>query len=209
MMTPINPRLDRLLDEVAVELAREFAGIFDAATVRRQVYAAIEMLPEPKVDAFRHIFARRFARELLRAAARWNGSLPSSRPQLLFVCIQNAGRSQMAAAFANELGKGRVDALSAGSDPANEVHPNVAAAMKEVGIGLEDAYPKRITDEFVQGADIVVTMGCGDACPVFVGKRYEDWKLPDVSGASIAEVRKVRDQIQERVTRLLAEIAPA
>lgn len=125
------------------------------------------------------------------------------RPSILFVCVHNAGRSQMAAGFALALGGGRVDVRSAGSAPAKSVHPNVLDAMKEIGIDLAEASPKRLTDEFVRAADAVVTMGCGDACPIFPGKRYEDWDVEDPAGKPAAKVREIRDDIRRRVVALL------
>ena len=126
--------------------------------------------------------------------------------QILFVCVHNAGRSQMAAAFARKLGGGRVDVLSAGSAPAAAIHEPVLEAMREVKIDLAGAVPKRLTDDFVQSSDAVVTMGCGDACPVFPGKRYEDWKVDDPSGQPMEKVRHIRDDIRARVVRLLGAL---
>jgi len=129
-------------------------------------------------------------------------------PTVLFVCVHNAGRSQMAAALLELHSAGRVRALSAGSEPAAAVHPGVLEAMAERGIDLHDAMPKRLEDEAVREADVVVTMGCGDACPVYPGKRYEDWELPDPGGRSVEEVRPIRDEIDRRVRNLLTELAP-
>jgi protein-tyrosine-phosphatase len=127
-------------------------------------------------------------------------------PTVLFVCVGNAGRSQMAAALLDLHAAGRVRVLSAGSEPADAVHPSVLEAMAERGIDLYDAVPKRLEDEAVREADVVVTMGCGDACPVYPGKRYEDWELPDPAGKSVDEVRPIRDEIDRRVRRLLGEL---
>src|SRR5262245_53818938 len=129
---------------------------------------------------------------------------PTGKPRILFVCLQNAGRSQMAAGFAAALGHGRVEVLSAGSSPAAGIHPNVFDAMKEVGIDLGAAFPKPLTDEFVHASDAVVTMGCGDACPVFPGKRHEDWPVEDPAGKPMDRVRRIRDDIRDRVVALLA-----
>jgi arsenate reductase len=129
-------------------------------------------------------------------------------PEVLFVCVHNAGRSQMAAALLERAGKGRIRVRSAGSTPAAEVHPVVTAVMAELGIDLAAAVPKAVTDDAVRAADVVVTMGCGDACPVYPGKRYEDWDLPDPAGRPIAEVRSIRDEIDRRVRRLAADLAP-
>jgi protein-tyrosine-phosphatase len=127
-------------------------------------------------------------------------------PTVLFVCVGNAGRSQMAAALLDLHAAGRVRVLSAGSEPADAVHPAVLEAMAERRVDLHDAVPKRLEDEAVREADVVVTMGCGDACPVYPGKRYEDWELPDPAGKSLEEVRPIRDEIDRRVRSLLAEL---
>ena len=128
------------------------------------------------------------------------------KPTVLFVCVGNAGRSQMAAALLDLHAAGRVRVLSAGSEPAAAVHPGVLEAMAERGIDLSDAVPKRLDDEAVREADVVVTMGCGDACPVYPGRRYEDWELSDPAGKSVDEVRPIRDEIDRRVRRLLDEL---
>ncbi len=133
---------------------------------------------------------------------------PSQRPCVLFVCVHNAGRSQMAAAFLTHIAGDRVDVRSAGSAPADAVNPAVVAAMAEVGIDLAGETPKVLTHDAVHAADVVITMGCGDACPVFPGKRYLDWPLDDPAGRGVAAVRPIRDRIRERVEALVAEIAP-
>ena len=127
-------------------------------------------------------------------------------PTVLFVCVHNAGRSQMAAGFLQHLAGDRVEVLSAGSQPADTVNPAAVAAMAEVGIDLGTATPKLLTDSAVEEADVVVTMGCGDACPIYPGKRYEDWPLDDPAGRGIEAVRPIRDAIRERVEVLLAEL---
>jgi protein-tyrosine-phosphatase len=127
-------------------------------------------------------------------------------PEVLFVCVHNAGRSQMAAALLDHHAKGRVQVRSAGSDPADALNPAVVAAMAEVGIDLSRELPKPLTDASVRAADVVVTMGCGDACPYFPGTRYEDWELDDPAGQAIIAVRPIRDQIERRVRGLLAEL---
>jgi protein-tyrosine-phosphatase len=127
-------------------------------------------------------------------------------PTVLFVCVGNAGRSQMAAALLDLHAAGRVRVLSAGSEPADAVHPAVLEAMAERGVDLHDAVPKRLEDEAVREADVVITMGCGDACPVYPGKRYEDWELLDPAGKSVDEVRPIRDEIDRRVRSLLATL---
>jgi arsenate reductase (thioredoxin) len=132
-----------------------------------------------------------------------------SIPEVLFVCVHNAGRSQMAAAFLHEHAEGGVHVRSAGSTPADEINPAVAAAMAEIGLDLSQEFPKPLTDEVVRAADVVVTMGCGDACPVFPGKRYLDWELDDPDGLTLAEVRPIRDEIDRRVRDLLADLLAA
>jgi protein-tyrosine-phosphatase len=127
-------------------------------------------------------------------------------PEVLFVCVHNAGRSQMAAGLLDHLAHGRVHVRSAGSTPADEINPAVVAAMDEIGIDLSKEYPKPLTTEGVRAADVVVTMGCGDACPVFPGKRYLDWDLPDPAGKSVEEVREIRDEIDRRVRELMSEL---
>ncbi len=132
--------------------------------------------------------------------------MASNLPEVLFVCVENAGRSQMAAALLDQLAKGRVHVRSAGSAPAEQVNPNVVAAMSEIGIDLGKEFPKPLTDEVVEAADAVITMGCGDACPIYPGKRYEDWEVRDPALLDIAGVRDVRDEIKGRVEALLGEL---
>jgi arsenate reductase (thioredoxin) len=132
----------------------------------------------------------------------------SEAPEVLFVCVHNAGRSQMAAALLDRHAQGRVRVRSAGSTPADEINPSVVQAMAEVGIDISKELPKRLTEEAVGDADVVITMGCGDACPVFPGKRYLDWELPDPAGKTVEEVRPIRDEIDRRVTVLLEELTP-
>jgi arsenate reductase (thioredoxin) len=129
-----------------------------------------------------------------------------ARPAVLFVCVHNAGRSQMALGWFNHLARGRAIAWSGGSEPVAEVNPAAVQAMAEVGIDITHEFPKRVTDEIVRAADVVITMGCGDACPVFPGKRYEDWELDDPAGQGIEAVRRIRDQIAHRVRVLLASL---
>lgn len=127
-------------------------------------------------------------------------------PEVLFVCVHNAGRSQMAAGLLDKLAEGRVEVRSAGSDPAEEINPAVRAAMAEVGVDLGQEFPKPLSDDAVRAADVVVTMGCGDACPFYPGKRYEDWELPDPAGQDLEAVRAIRDEIDGRVRALLARL---
>jgi len=135
-----------------------------------------------------------------------SADLPTVLPTVLFVCVHNAGRSQMAAGYLAHLGAGRVQVLSAGSVPADQVNPMAVAAMLEEGIDIASQQPKVLTEDAVREADVVVTMGCGDACPFFPGKRYEDWKLDDPAGQDLPAVRPIRDEIRRRVEDLLAEL---
>jgi arsenate reductase len=133
----------------------------------------------------------------------------SEVPEVLFVCVHNAGRSQMAAALLDHHAQGRVRVRSAGSEPADRINPAVVAAMQEWGIDLSRRFPKPLTDDAIRAADVVITMGCGDACPFYPGKRYEDWELPDPHGRPVEEVRPIRDEIDRRVQQLIAELVPA
>jgi protein-tyrosine-phosphatase len=132
-----------------------------------------------------------------------------SKPSVLFVCVHNAGRSQMAAAFLTHLSHGAVEVRSAGSAPADQVNPSAVAAMAEVGIDIAAEQPKILTDQAVRESDVVITMGCGDTCPFYPGKRYQDWSLDDPAGMGIEAVRPIRDEIRRRVEQLLGELVPA
>jgi arsenate reductase len=132
----------------------------------------------------------------------------SDKPSVLFVCVHNAGRSQMAAAFLSQLSRGAIEVRSAGSEPANQVNPAAVTAMTEVGIDIAAEMPKILTDQAVRDSDVVVTMGCGDTCPFYPGKRYEDWGLEDPAGKGVESVRPIRDEIRRRVEALLAELVP-
>ncbi len=136
------------------------------------------------------------------------GAMVSPVPEVLFVCVHNAGRSQMAAALLHHHARGRVHVRSAGSTPAGEINPAVVAVMDELGIDLSHEFPKPLTDEVVRAADVVVTMGCGDACPLYPGKRYLDWELADPAGRGVDEVRAIRDEIDDRARGLLDELVP-
>ncbi len=151
---------------------------------------------------------RDLARERLRALAQVEGKLGKDVPEVLFVCVHNAGRSQMAAALLDHYAKGKVHVRSAGSTPAEEINPEVITAMAELGLDLSRELPKPMTDEFVKAADVVITMGCGDACPIYPGKRYEDWELDDPAGQGIDAVRPIRDEIRQRIEALLRELFP-
>jgi arsenate reductase (thioredoxin) len=129
-----------------------------------------------------------------------------SQPEVLFVCVHNAGRSQMAAGLVKLRSQGRIQVRSAGSTPADEINPAAIEAMEELGVDLSEEFPKPLTDEVVRAADVVITMGCGDACPIYPGKRYEDWDLEDPEGKDLETVRRIRDEIDRRVQQLIAEL---
>jgi protein-tyrosine-phosphatase len=158
------------------------------------------------VKAFVPVMVERFARERLRALAQAEGAVAKDKPEVLFVCTHNAGRSQMAMALMDSKAGGRVHVRSAGSTPAEEINPAAVEAMAEVGLDLTKEFPKPLTDEVVRAADVVITMGCGDACPIYPGKRYLDWDLDDPAGKSVEGVRPIRDELARRVTGLLAEL---
>jgi arsenate reductase len=188
-------------------LQDEFAGIFSRGTISRFIAESVDLLGESKISLFVLVLAHRFARERLKAYAQAEGVVTTEQPEVLFVCVHNAGRSQMAAGLVSLRSGGRVHVRSAGSDPGEAVNPLAVEAMAELGVDLSKAFPKPLTDEFVRAADIVVTMGCGDACPIYPGKRYEDWQVADPAEAgSLDEVRRIRDDIDGRVQRLLAEL---
>ncbi|MCD6020406.1 MAG: arsenate reductase ArsC [Actinomycetia bacterium] len=189
-------------------LAAEFAGIFSAETVEEVLHDSALRWMDAPIQVHVPILAERFSRERLRAVAQAGGQIVKDVPEVLFVCVHNAGRSQMAAALLDHHAGGKVHVRSAGSTPADEINPAVVAAMEEIGLDLSKEFPKPLTTEVVEAADVVVTMGCGDACPIFPGKRYLDWELTDPSGKSVDEVRSIRDEIDARVRVLLAELMP-
>ncbi|MCK8609900.1 arsenate reductase ArsC [Agromyces sp. C10] len=198
-----------VLQRSAERLASHYDGIVSAETAERVVFESYAALKRTaRVDAHLPSLAYRFANERLTALAQSKGVIPKPVPEVLFVCVQNSGRSQMAAALMRELGSGRVHVRSAGSQPGEAVLPSVVDAMREVGLDPGEEFPKPLTDDVVRAADAVVTMGCGDACPVYPGKRYLDWRLEDPAGLDADGVRRVRDEIRAHVERLLAEILP-
>jgi len=196
-------------ERIVTALGREFTGIFGAETVARFVQEALDRWPEATVTTHLPVLAHRFARERLRALGQAEGTIVKDHPEVLFVCVHNAGRSQMAAALLERHAKGRIRVRSAGSTPAEEINPAVVRAMEEIGIDLSKEYPKPLTDEFVRASDVVITMGCGDACPIYPGKRYEDWELEDPAGKTLEQVRPIRDELEQRILALLSELVPA
>ncbi|WP_342455982.1 arsenate reductase ArsC [Nocardiopsis sp. N85] len=188
-------------------LAEEFAGVFNTETIERFLHSSYDQFAaRATIAQFLPLLAERFARQRLGALARVENKVNDGRPVVLFLCTHNAGRSQMAMGFFRHLTGDRAIAWSGGSEPGREVNPAAVAAMNEVGIDISTEFPKPWTDEVVRAADVVVSMGCGDACPIFPGKRYEEWTLDDPDGRDLAAVRPIRDDIEERVRALLAEL---
>jgi arsenate reductase (thioredoxin) len=204
--TQLDP-VTRLHLERGVEgLVDEFRGVFSRETIDRYVHESLQELPAARFSDFIPLLVHRFARERLRALGQAEGTIAKDVPEVLFVCVQNAGRSQMAAGLLHQRAAGRVHIRSAGSDPAEMINPNVVSAMAELGVDLSQEFPKPLTDEVVRAADVVVTMGCGDACPIYPGKRYEDWEIGDPAEKGLEEVRAIRDEIDRRVTKLLENV---
>jgi arsenate reductase (thioredoxin) len=190
-------------------LREEFAGHFSAETIERFMAESLVALSGARFQDYVPLFVHRFARERLRALGQVEGTITKEVPEVLFVCVQNAGRSQMAAALLDHYARGGVHVRSAGSNPADEINGNVVIAMAELGIDIGREFPKPMTDEVVRAADAVITMGCGDACPIYPGKHYEDWIVDDPADADLDGVRRIRDDIGRRVRRLLDELVPA
>ncbi|GAB3366068.1 MULTISPECIES: arsenate reductase ArsC [Amycolatopsis] len=200
---------DAQVERIVDELADRFRGTFEREAVARFVRESYALLSESAtVRTHLPALTARFARERLLDRGRASGLLRVEVPQVLFVCVHNAGRSQMAAALLDHHAFGRVAVRSAGSRPTREIPETVTAALAELGVSLTSAYPKPLTDEVVRAADVVVTMGCGDACPVFPGRRYLDWAVPDPDGQPPAAVRRIRDDMDARVRGLLDELTP-
>lgn len=189
-------------------LVDEFAGIFSRETIARYISESVDLLTGSKIVDFVPVLSYRFARERLKALGQAEGSIAKERPEVLFVCVQNAGRSQMAAGLVKLRSEGRVHVRSAGSDPAEDLNPAVVEAMTEIGVDMGEEFPKPLTDEVVRAADVIITMGCGDACLIYPGKRYEDWKLDDPAERDLEAVRRIRDDIDRRVQMLLVQLTP-
>jgi protein-tyrosine-phosphatase len=209
------PDLDQLapdqrlaLRTAAANLRDDFEGIFGQETIERFLASSYDQFAHrSNIANFLPLLAERFARMRLKALAKVEGKHDDGMPIVLFLCTHNAGRSQMALGWFNHLAGDRAVAWSGGSEPGDEVNPAAVAAMAEVGIDITREFPKPWTDEIVRAADVVVTMGCGDACPIFPGKRYEDWELEDPHGQGVEAVRPIRDDIERHVRKLLDEMA--
>ncbi|MEV0633253.1 arsenate reductase ArsC [Nonomuraea wenchangensis] len=188
-------------------LAEEFAGTFGTETIERFLHTSYDQFAGRAVIAnYLPLLAERFARQRLRALARVEGRDSSGVPIVLFLCVHNAGRSQIALGFFTRLAGVRALGWSGGTEPGDMINPAVIEVMHERGIDITGEFPKPWTSEIVQAADVVVTMGCGDACPVYPGKRYVDWDLDDPDGKTVEQIRPIRDDIERRVRALLADI---
>jgi protein-tyrosine-phosphatase len=204
MSETLDPVTLNHLRQTAARLAEEFSGVFSEETIERYLAESLDLLGEARINVFVPVLAHRFARERLRALGQLEGTIVKEHPEVLFVCVHNAGRSQMAAGLVTLRSEGRIHVRSAGSSPADEINPAVVQAMDEVGVDMSEEFPKPLTDEVVRAADVVVTMGCGDACPIYPGKRYEDWVLDDPAAQDLEAVRRIRDEIDGRVQALIA-----
>ena len=195
------------LRSAANRLQEQFTDVFGVETIERFLHSSFDQFASrATVPQFLPLMAERFARQRLRALAKIEGLHDDGKPTVLFLCVHNAGRSQMALGFFNHLAGDNAVAWSGGSEPGIQVNPVAVAAMRERGIDIAGEFPKPWTDETVRAADVVITMGCGDACPIFPGKRYEEWVLDDPAGRAIDDVRAVRDDIERRVRKLLAQL---
>lgn len=191
----------------AVRLRRRFEGQLNAQTIERFMNESLEMLmARATTSAWVPVLAERFAKDRLRALVRLESDPSTLKSSVLFLCVHNAGRSQMAAGWMRHLAGDRVDVFSGGSEPADELNKVAIAAMAEKGIDISNEIPQPWADEIIRASDVVVTMGCGDACPIFPGKRYVDWELEDPAGRPIEEVRAIRDDLEQRVRTLLTEM---
>ena len=206
--TTLSPGQALAMKTAARHLREEFVGVFGVETIENFLTTSYDQLASrANFPNFLPLLAERFARQRLHALAKVEGKASSGVPIVLFLCVHNAGRSQIALGWFNHLAGDRALAWSGGSEPVGEINPAAVAAMAEVGIDIAKEYSKPWTEEIVQAADVVVTMGCGDACPIFPGKRYEDWDLDDPAGLGVGSVRPIRDEIERRVRGLLEELS--
>jgi len=198
------------LDATTRELSEEFRGVFSRETVAKYVEDSYEAIGErPTVGPnFLPVIIHRFSHERMWAIAQADGLVEKALPEVLFVCEHNAGRSQIAAALAHQLSHGWVGVRCAGSHPEEQIEPVVVQALAELDVDIAHEFPKPLSDEVVRAADAIVTMGCGDACPVYPGRRYQDWPVADPAGRPLAEVRKIRYEIYHRVWDLLEMLVP-
>lgn len=206
-MTDLSIDQRLALKTAATRLESEFDGVYGTETIERFLHSSYDQFAgRASIPNILPLLAERFARQRLRALAKVEGKHHDGKPTVLFLCTHNAGRSQMAMGFFTQMAGEAAVAWSGGSEPGNEVNPAAVAAMAERGIDISREYPKPWTDEIVRAADVIITMGCGDACPVFPGLRYEEWKLDDPAGRGVDDVRPIRDEIERRVRGLLIEL---
>ncbi len=195
------------LDHVVKDLHTQYHGVFGLESIEAFVFDSYdEIAKRATVTKWLTVTAEKFARQRLEALVHMRDHSLKRVPAVLFLCVHNAGRSQMALGWFNHLAAGRAIAWSGGSEPGSAINRDVVKAMTEVGIDISKEFPKPWTDEFLEAADVVVTMGCGDACPLVPGKRYEDWELEDPTGKSLEEIRPIREAVKDRVENLLEEI---
>lgn len=208
MTEMLDPVTRAHVEKAAAALQDEFAGTFSRQTIARYIAESVDLLGDSNLTIYVPVLAHRFARERLKALGQAEGLLEKAMPEVLFVCVHNAGRSQMAAGLVKLRSGGRVHVRSAGSDPSEVLNPAVIEAMEEVGVDMREEFPKPLTDEVVRAADVVITMGCGDACPIYPGKKYEDWALEDPDGRDLETVRRIRDEVDDKVRQLLSQLLP-
>ncbi|WP_406272374.1 arsenate reductase ArsC [Nocardia sp. NBC_00881] len=195
------------LKTAATRLQREFDGTFGVETIERFLRSSYDQFAgRATVMNFLPLLTERFARQRLNALARVEGKAHTGKPTVLFLCTHNAGRSQMALGFFTYLAGDNAVAWSGGSEPGDEINPAAVEAMAEVGIDITTEFPKPWTEEILQAADVIITMGCGDACPLYPGRRYEEWDLDDPAGFGLDAIRPIREEIETRVRHLLAEL---
>jgi arsenate reductase (thioredoxin) len=205
----LPPDLQEQVRHSAVVLQRRWQGRMNVETIERFLVESMDLLKDSKILRWTPVIAERMTNDRLRALVRLESSAAGLNPSVLFLCVHNAGRSQMAAGWMRHLAGDRVDVFSGGSEPAAALNEVVVAAMAEKGIDISRELPQPWADDVVRAADVIVTMGCGDACPVYPGKRYVDWELDDPAGRTLDEVRPIRDEIERRVRALLAELVPS
>ena len=197
-----------LLRQATVRLQNQFHGELNTETIERFMTDSLDHLMKKATTTTTWIvlLAERFAAQRLRAVVRLQTNPTLLNPSVLFLCVHNAGRSQMAAGFMSVLSAGKVDVFTGGSEPADDINHTAAQAMLEKGINIKGEIPQPWADEIVRAADVVITMGCGDACPIYPGKRYVDWEVDDPAGQTLEKIRPIRDDLEQRVRTLLADL---
>jgi protein-tyrosine-phosphatase len=203
----LTPAEQVQIRQTAAALERRWRGRMNVETIERFITESLDLiLPNARIRTWVPVIVERLTNDRLRALVRLESDQTDLNPSILFLCVHNAGRSQIAAGWARHLAGDRVDVFSGGSEPGAGLNTAAVAAMAEKGIDISSELPQPWADEIVRAADVIVTMGCGDACPVYPGKRYLDWELDDPSGRSLEEVRPIRDDIEHRVRSLLSEL---